>query len=54
MQKKYCVQYVSGYLGWGVNKYERKYFYTQEEADKEAEILKSKNAYDVQVYKLEN
>lgn len=49
---KFVVEYVSGYLGWGVNKIEREYYSNEEEAHKKAEELKAKNCIGVKVYSI--
>lgn len=43
------VEYVSGYLGLGVNEISREYRKNEEEAHKKAEELRAKNYYGVKV-----
>lgn len=51
MEKNFVVEYVSGYLGWGVNQYEREYCQNEEEANKRAEELKKKGYIGVGVFR---
>ena len=48
---KFAVEYVSGYLGFGVNKIEREYYSNEAEAHKKAEELKAKNYIGIKVIK---
>lgn len=50
----FCVSYISGYAGGGVNRTEKEYFHTEHEANKRAAELKSKNIKGVSVKKYEN
>ena len=48
---RFAVEYVSGYLGFGVNKVEREHCGNEEEAHKKAEELKAKKYIGVKVIK---
>lgn len=50
----YFVSYVSGYAGNGVNRTEREYFRTEQEANKRANELKSKNIIGIKTGKIPN
>ena len=46
---KFAVEYISGYLGFGVNKIEREYCENEQKAYEYAEELKNKNYIGVKV-----
>jgi len=48
----YAVQWVSGYLGNGVNAYEREYCESKEAAENRAEELRAKKYYGVEVVRV--
>lgn len=50
--KSWAVKYVTGYLGCGINEYERESFSTKEEADNRAAELKEHGWYGVEVVRL--
>lgn len=50
---KYVVEYISRYLGWGVNKIEREYYENENEAYKRVEELEKKSCVGVKVYSID-
>ena len=46
---RYAVKYISGYLGFGVNAYERKYCESKEAAEELAEKMKAEGYIGVEV-----
>lgn len=52
MKYAYAVQWVSGYLGFGVNSYEREYFDSKDAAEARAAELKAAHYYGVEVVRV--